>query len=64
MSDDLRIKRLSSGHWHIRGRGPCEWAQPPAWPCTPEELDAAFFPEASEDFRSEAHAALSEAAGE
>jgi hypothetical protein len=23
----VMLRRLSSGYWHARGRGPCEWAQ-------------------------------------
>jgi hypothetical protein len=30
----ITYKRLPSGYWHIRGRGPCNWAQPPHWPCS------------------------------
>lgn len=46
----IRAKRLSSGHWHIRGRGPCNWAQPPYWPCDEQTLRAHAFPQASEAF--------------
>ena len=51
MSEVRSIKQLSSGYWHIRGYGPYEWAQPVSWPCTSEELERSFFPEASRDFR-------------
>ena len=47
----LTIKKLTSGYWHIRGEGPCNWAQPPCWPCSDETLEASFFPEAGEEFR-------------
>ncbi len=57
---DLQIRQLSAGYWHIRGVGPCEWAQPPSWPCTDGELEAAFFPEASNDFRRTVRTALME----
>lgn len=53
----VSVKRLSTGYVHIRGRGPCEWAQPPAWPTDPETLEASFFPEASADFRRAVRAA-------
>jgi hypothetical protein len=46
----ITIRRLSTGWWHIRGHGPCNWAQPPRWPCTAEELRQHAFPEASEEF--------------
>ena len=47
----LDIRRLSSGYTHIRGNGPCEWAQVSYWPCGDEELTAGCFPEASNAFR-------------
>jgi hypothetical protein len=46
----MKIKQLSSGYWHLQGDGPCEWAQPPYWPCDETTLRAYAFPEASEDF--------------
>lgn len=51
-ADALRVSRLLSGYWLIRGDGPCEWAQPRHWPCSDAELDAATFPEASPAFRA------------
>lgn len=54
----LTFKRLSSGYWHIRGSGPCEWCQPDAWPhCS----DFNFFPEASDTFMFEVMAAYRKA---
>ena len=44
------IQRLESGYWHIRGNGPCNWAQPPHWPCDEATLRAHAFPQASEAF--------------
>jgi hypothetical protein len=44
------VQRLSSGYYHVRGDGPCNWAQPAQWPCDEQELRAAAFPEASEEF--------------
>ena len=41
---------MESGYWHVRGEGPCNWAQPPNWPCSEEVLRASAFNEASEDF--------------
>lgn len=46
----INAKRLESGYWHIRGRGPCEWAQPPCWPCDEKTLREYAFPQASERF--------------
>jgi hypothetical protein len=46
----IRITQLSSGHVHIRGYGPCNWAQPAQWPCSEEQLRKSAFPEASEEF--------------
>lgn len=46
----VEVRRLSSGYWHIRGNGPCEWAQVPTWPCDETTLRAGAFPEASEVF--------------
>ena len=42
--------RLESGYWHIRGEGPCNWAQPPVWPCDEKTLRDHAFLEASEEF--------------
>ena len=47
---NISIKRLESGYWHIRGNGPCNWTQPPFWPCTSIEIRECAFPEASEEF--------------
>ena len=46
----ITAKQLDSGYWHIRGDGPCNWAQPPWWPCNEETLREHIFPEASDDF--------------
>ena len=45
----IRVTRLCSGYFLVRGIGPCNWAQPPTWPCTEETLRASAFPEASEE---------------
>jgi hypothetical protein len=52
MSDwqPIEIRQLESGYFHIRGRGPCNWAQPPSWPCSEEMLRQHAFPEASDAF--------------
>ena len=50
----ITAKQLPSKYWHIRGRGPCNWAQPPRWPCTESMLRAHAFPQASEQFFREA----------
>jgi len=44
------VKKLTTGYWHLRGYGICNWAQPPTWPCDEETLRAHAFPEASEQF--------------
>jgi hypothetical protein len=49
-ASQIAVKQLESGYWLIRGVGPCEWAQPPAWPCSEETLRKHAFPEASEAF--------------
>lgn len=46
----IKVTQLSSGFVHVKGEGPCNWAQPPNWPCTEAELRRHAFPEASEDF--------------
>ncbi len=52
MSGIVSIRRLESGYWHIRGRGPCNWAQPQFWPDMNEAaIEASFFNEAAESFR-------------
>jgi len=50
----ISVKKLSTGYYHIRGQGPCNWAQPPYWPCSEEVLRAHAFPEAAEYFIQEA----------
>lgn len=45
----ITIKKLES-YWHVRGKGPCNWAQPPTWPCSETVLRSHAFPEASERF--------------
>ena len=57
----ITIRRLPSGYYHVRGNGPCEWAQPQAWPCSEAELWASAFPEASDAFIRAALAAMPEA---
>lgn len=49
----IKFEHLSSGYVHIRGNGPCNWAQVPFWPCSAEELELGMFPEAGETFRQE-----------
>lgn len=46
----VRASRLSSGYWHLRGKGPEEWAQPPTWPCDEATLREHAGSGASEDF--------------
>ena len=53
---DITAKRLPSGYWLVRGNGPCEWAQPPTWPCSEQVLREHAFPEASERFIRDAMA--------
>ncbi len=50
----VRVRQLPSGWWHIRGRGPCNWSQPPIWPCSESVLREHAFPQASEKFFSDA----------
>lgn len=58
----ISVKKLESGYYHIRGEGPCNWAQPNAWPCSEEMLRRSAFPEASEAFvRAAFRAAADEA---
>lgn len=47
---NIEADRLENGYYHIRGEGPCNWAQPPEWPCSEEMLRAHAFPEACEEF--------------
>ena len=57
----LVIRRLDSGYYHVRGDGPCNWAQPPSWPCSEAVLRAHAFAEAGEAFLREACAAAERA---
>ena len=44
------IRKLSTGYYHVRGDGPCNWAQLPHWPADEQTIRAYAFPEASEEF--------------
>lgn len=44
------VTKLPSGFYHVRGHGPCNWAQPPNWPCSENDLREYAFPQASEEF--------------
>jgi hypothetical protein len=46
----VSVRRLESGFYHVRGVGPCNWAQPPAWPCSEDMLRQSAHPEAGEGF--------------
>ncbi len=46
----IDIKKLSSGYYHIRGRGPCNWTQVPHWPCDEQTIREHCFPQVSEEF--------------
>lgn len=48
--DDITIRKIDSGYWHVRGRGPCEWTQPARWPASESEIRESAFPQASEKF--------------
>lgn len=58
MEHKINIRQLDSGYYHVRGYGPCNWAQPPCWPCSEETLRAHAFPEASEEFIQAALSAM------
>ena len=57
----IRIRRLSSGYFHIRGAGPTNYAQVPEWPCTADQLREGTFAEAGPGFREAAEQARLEA---
>jgi len=46
----IQVTKLKSGYYHIRGNGPCNWAQPPFFPCSEGLLREHTFEEASESF--------------
>lgn len=58
----ITARKLESGWWHIRGVGPCNYAQPPCWPCSEEVLRQSAHPEASEVFIREAMGLISQRA--
>jgi len=45
----IRISKLPSGYWHIRGQGPSNWAQCLVLPETMEEVRKVAY-DASDDF--------------
>lgn len=47
---NITVKRLPSGYYRIQGDGPCEFSQPPHWPCDEQTLREHAFQEASETF--------------
>ena len=50
----ITARRLGSGYWHIQGDGPCQWSQPPQWPCGESMLREYAFGQASDAFIREA----------
>lgn len=46
----ITVRRLSGGYYHIRGKGPCNWAQPDHWPCSEQELRSSAFQDPSDEF--------------
>jgi hypothetical protein len=56
----ISTEELDTGYWHIRGEGPCNWAQPPKWPCDEGTLRGHMFPEACEEFVRSAMTTLGE----
>jgi len=46
----ITVTRLSSGYFHVRGEGPCNWAQPATWPCGEQALRFASFQTPSDEF--------------
>jgi hypothetical protein len=61
MVGNITVEQLPSGYYHVRGVGPCNWAQPPHWPCDEDTLRAHAFHEASEEF---IRSALAQSRGE
>lgn len=55
---NIEVRRLDSGHYHLRGDGPCNWAQVAKWPCSLADLEEGTFPEAGQEFRRDAADAL------
>ncbi len=53
----IAVHSLDSGYYHVRGVGPCNWAQVPFWPCDEACIRRHAFPEASEDFICSAYKA-------
>ena len=49
----LKMSYLSSGYFHIRGQGPCQWVQVPRWPCDEATIRKGAFLEADEAFIQE-----------
>lgn len=56
----IQVKKLESGYFHVRGEGPCNWAQPKYWPCNVEHLQSHAFPQASDQFLRAAATAMME----
>lgn len=54
---EIIIKRLPSGYYHIRGEGPCNWAQVQTLPCSEKDLIAWSF-QVNDDFISSAMAEI------
>lgn len=47
---EIRVRQLESGYWYVRGKGVCNFSQPPHWPCDAEVLRQHAHPEASDEF--------------
>jgi hypothetical protein len=50
----ITVKRLSSGYYFVGGDGPCNWAQPPSWPCDEATLRTHAHPGAGSAFLNKA----------
>jgi hypothetical protein len=46
----VTVKKLDSGYYHVRGVGPCNWSQPPTWPCDESTIRQHAHPESSDEF--------------
>jgi hypothetical protein len=50
IDNPITVNPLSSGYFFVSGIGPCNYSQPPWWPCDYGILKQHAHPEASEGF--------------
>ncbi len=57
----ITVRKMSSGAYHIKGEGPCNWSTVPEWPCSRETIRQCGDLAACREFLDDAARAAEEA---